>query len=49
MKALKARVVPLRFREANAREVAEYTDQLSKLNDILCRICMSRNKQLCFQ
>ena len=34
MKALKARVVPLRFKEANAREVAEYSDQLGKLNEI---------------
>ncbi|MBQ6540586.1 MAG: hypothetical protein IJL71_06145, partial [Oscillospiraceae bacterium] len=34
MEALKAKVVPLRFKEANDREVGEYFDQLTKLNEI---------------
>lgn len=33
MDALKARVVPLRFREINERELGEYFDQLGKLNE----------------
>ena len=34
MSALKAKVVPLRFQEINAREMNEYEEQLAKLNEI---------------
>ena len=34
MNTLKARIVPLKFREANAREEGEYEEQLGRLNEI---------------
>ena len=34
METLKAKVVPLRFKEANDREVGEYSEQLAKLKEI---------------
>ena len=34
MSQLKAKVVPLKFKEINEREEGEYYDQLAKLNEI---------------
>ena len=34
MNVLKAKIVPLRFKEANSREVGEYAEQLERLNAI---------------